>query len=293
MLDFIKYTRFEFRKRKGFCVPKAPNVLTAREYSYRLQGNKLLFRAPTQYHFFRPESEQLTSSWTDNDLENLSIHDLKTYNDTWISRTIFLRKYALYGPWFTGEQASAIFSLTAVAPAIENPSINFLNPRAFETAISGLLTAEYGQTLSDDFSADYVAPMDWQPIKSLPVPAVRFLVQSEPWMQRVTYLCFPVSKNRILTFSFSHQQYAPGDFSKRDAAISPKPAQELIDNIINSVQLTPSPELEQELAEIRKTCPDLSVSENFPPLKWPATVDKTGLKIIEMGSEEKKRALAG
>lgn len=290
MLDLIKYTRFNFRDRKGFCTPKAPEVLSAREYRYCLQGSRLSFRAPTQHHFFRPGSEQLTSSWTEDELENLTIHNLKTYKDSWASRIIFLRKYAFYGPWFTGEQASAVFLLNAVSPTKENPALNFLYPKALETAISGLLTAEYGQYLSDDFSADYIGPINWQPIKGLPVPAVRFMVNSDCWMQRLIYFCFPVSKNRILTLSFSHRQLAAGDFKERDAAISPEPAIKLFDDIINSVELTPSPELEKDLEEVRKSCPDLSLSDSFPPLNWPATVDETGLNIIELNKKCKELA---
>ena len=78
----------------------------------------------------------------------------------------------------------------------------------------------------------------------------------------------------------------------KDAAVSPKPAQELIENIISSVELVPSSKLEQQLAEVRKTCPDLNVSDSFPPLKWPAAVDETGLKIIEL-SEKKRKELVG
>ncbi|WP_078082652.1 hypothetical protein [Microbulbifer mangrovi] len=291
MLDFIKYTRFKFREHTGFCVPKGPNFHSAKKYTYRLQGSEVSFRAPTQYHFFRPGSEQLTSSWKEDNLERLNTRDIKSYDDTWASTAIFQRKYAFYGPWFTGEKARASLYIAAISPVNQQHNLNFLHPRAFEAAVAAFLTADYGH-MHEDGSPDYLGPIDWEPFKQFPVPAARFKVESECWSNRSTMFCFPISSNRILFFYLSHNQSAAGSFEKRNAAISPKPAEELIDNIINSVTFTPSPELARELAEIRKSCPDLSVSKEFPPLKWPATVDETGLNIVEM-NEKQRKALVG
>ncbi|WOX04857.1 hypothetical protein [Microbulbifer pacificus] len=288
MLGFFKYSRFKLRDHRGFCVPKGPDFPSSRKYTYKLQGSSLSFRAPTQIHIGRPGSEQLTSKWKVDDLKDLSPHDTETYNHTWYGRAIFQRKYALYGPWFTGEMAEAGCNLAAVAPKKLNTDINFLHPRAFESALSGYLTADFGYQQDDAGVADYCGPLQWQPIKRLPVPAVRFMVKSEDWSHRAILYCFPISKNRILIFNFYFDQRISGNFAEMDAAISPKPAMELIDNIINSVEFVPSPELEKNLAELRTSCPNLAVSDTFPPLKWPATVDKTGLNIVELRSKQRK-----
>lgn len=286
MLEFIKYTRFKIREHQGFCMPKGPNFKSAKKYKYCLQGSDVSFNAPTQYHFFRPGSEQFTSSWKIDNLEDMSVHNLNTYGNSWSSSKIFIRKYALYGPWFTGEQARATFSVTAISPEDEQFNVNFLNPKAFETALAGYLTANYGYLISEDGSPDYLAPINWEPVAGFPVPTARFRVESECWNDRISILSFPVSSSRILIFRFSFQQSSAGSFEEVDAIISPKPAQELIENIINSVEITPSEELKKELDEIRKTCPDLSVSEEFPPLKWPAKVDDSGLHIVELNTKE-------
>ncbi|WP_156035240.1 hypothetical protein [Microbulbifer sp. HZ11] len=292
MLDFIKYSRFKFRDYRKPCVPKGPNFSSAKTYKYRLQGSAISFKAPKQIHLFRPNSEQFTSNWKDDDLRDLKITEIDTFNDSWASSTILTRKYALFGPWFTGELARADLFLAAICPAKEPKNLNFLHPRAFETAISGYLTADYGCMKSEDGSADFKGPLGWEPIRGFPVPAARFSVESECWDSRNILFCFPVSSNRILMFHFSFDQSAAGTFEEVDAIISPEPAQNLIENIINSIEFSPSPELEKELAELRKTCPDLSVSKDFPPLKWPATVDETGLNIVELNAERRK-ALAG
>ncbi|WP_143735618.1 hypothetical protein, partial [Microbulbifer mangrovi] len=275
MLDFIKYNRLELREHKGPCTPQGPGFKRAHKYTFDLMGSKLSFRAPKQLHIFRPGSEQYTPRWFNDELEAL-----RTGNDptkTWTSRLLFLRKYAFYGPWFTGEKANASFAVSAIAPESPSPNFNFLHPRAFETAISGYLTAEYGHDEWDRGEARYTGPLNWNSIKGLPVPAARLLVQNSIDRHRHFYFFLPVSRNRIITLTFSYNQCISGSFEKRDAAINPKPILELIDQIIDSVEFTPSTELERELNEIRKICPDLSTSKEFPPLKWPATVDETGL----------------
>lgn len=55
---------------------------------------------------------------------------------------------------------------------------------------------------------------------------------------------------------------------------------DLIDAIIDSVQLTLSPECQQAVDEAKKSCTDFSVSPHCAPLKWPAHVDKGGINIV-------------
>jgi len=288
MFDSIKYNRFNFREHEGFCIPKGPKFETARQYTFKLRSNELCFRAPTQVHLFRPGSEQFTSSRRHNDLSPLWLDSFHTYNDTWASLRLFSRQYAFYGPWFTGEKGNVSFSVSAIAPESTPTGLNLLHPRAFESAIAGFITALFGHEERESGVARYTGPIQWNPVKSLHVPAVSFLVQSIKGLHRDPFLCFPVARDRILIFSFSYEQYAGGNISEMDAAISPKPAQNLINSIINSVKFTPSEDLEKELEEIRQTCPDLNVSDSFAPLKWPATVDETGLNIVELNAERRK-----
>lgn len=293
MLNFIKYNRFKIRDHSAPCVPYGPNFSNAKTYTYSLRSSELSFSAPTQVHFFRPGSEQRTPKWKHDDLEKLHNWDISSYNHSWKSRLIFTRKYAFYGPWFSGEKASAAFILGVTAPENENKDLNLLHPRAFETALSGYLTATVGHLHHEsDGEPYYRGPINWKPHPNFPVPAVQFTIVDHDNQRPDYYLCFPVAKDRILTLEFSYSQHISGSKVEKDAAISPQSVQELIENIINSVKFTPSAELKKELEEVQKNCQDLSVSKKFPPLKWPATVDETGLNIVEM-NEKKRKALAG
>ncbi|QKX15815.1 hypothetical protein [Microbulbifer sp. YPW1] len=290
MLDFIKYNPFELREQNGLCIPKGPNFTRARKYTYDLLGSKLSFKAPKQFYLFRPGSEQYTPRWFEYDLESL-----KPGNDptqTWWHSLLFSRKYAFYGSWFVGEKADASFAILAMAPEVPPENLNFLHPRAFESAISGYLTAEYGYDEWGKGVARWRAPLKWKAIDDLPVPAALLHVENTIDMHRTIYFLFPITKDRIISLSFSYHLHASGSFEEKESIVSSKPVLDLINNIINSVELKPSPELEKELAELRKSCPDLNVSKNFPPLKWPATVDETGLNIVEM-NEKQRKALVG
>lgn len=290
MLDFIKYNRFELREHEGFCTPQGPNFKRASKYTYDLLGSKLSFRAPKQIHMFRSGSEQYTPRWFDDDLNVLRTGNAPT--KTWGSSLLFSRKYAFYGPWFSGEKASASFAILAIAPESPPESLNLLYPKAFEAAISGYLTAEYGYDEWSKGTARYKGPIQWQPIADLPIPAVLLQVENSIDKHRFIYFALPVTSNRIVIFRFFYMQHVSGTFEERETLVSSKPLLDLMDNIVKSVEFIPSPEMAHELAEIRKSSPKFSVSETFPPLKWPATVDETGLNIIEL-NEEHRKALAG
>ena len=291
MLDCIKYSRLKFREGNGFFEPKGPKFSNAIQYSFEIIDSTLRFRAPKQLHIFRTGVREFNLHRNQSDLNDLRYDCFHTYKDTWMSQRLFLRQYFFYGPWFSGEKGYTSFSISAIAPDRPLDSINFLHPKAFEAATSGFITALYGQEQWSANIPNYEGPLQWKVKNELPVPAVSFLIRSIKGLQRDQFFMLPVSRDRILVFRFSYEQYAGGNIAEMDAAISPKPAQKLINNIINSVELTPSSELEQELAKIWDICPELSISENVSPLKWPATVDDTGLNIIEL-NEERRKALA-
>ncbi|WP_231758074.1 hypothetical protein [Microbulbifer elongatus] len=293
MLNFIKYNRIKLRDLNTPCVPHGPDFLKSKKFSYKFRSSELKFQAPTQHHLFRSGMEQWTPKWKEDELDQLHNSDIYSHDYTWESRIIFQRKYAFFGPWFSGEKARATFVIGVTTPAKPNGKINFLHPKAFEVAISGYLTATVGHLHHDsDGEPYYHGPVSWKPRLDFPVPAVEFKIEDFESHQPDYYLCFAIDKDRIMTVELTYSQHASGSMSEVDAVISPKPAQDLIENIINSVEFSPSPTLEHELAELRKTCPDLSVSKDFPPLKWPATVDETGLNIVELNAERRK-ALAG
>ncbi|MFD1217127.1 hypothetical protein [Microbulbifer celer] len=162
--------------------------------------------------------------------------------------------------------------------------MNFLHPRAFESAVLGYITAESGHVADESNGTPFQrGPLNWRSIEDMSVPAVVFDVRQTSYHGGGNYrlLFFPISAERIVVFSFSYTQYCTGPLEERDSKISPKPLLELIDNVIASMHFTPSAELQQAIDEVKQQCPDLSVSPECQPLKWPAHVDKDGITIVE------------
>ncbi|MCQ3828653.1 hypothetical protein HXX02_04295 [Microbulbifer elongatus] len=148
----------------------------------------------------------------------------------------------------------------------------------------GFITAQWGHEADEgDGIPNQRGPLNWRPLGRLPVPAVVFDIRQTVYHYGGNYrlVFFPVSAERMVMLSFSFTQYCTGPLEEMDSKVSPKPMLELIDKVIDSVQLTPSVELQQAIDQIKQQCPDLSVSPQCPPLKWPAHVAEDGITILE------------
>lgn len=282
MRNFIKYSPLKLRKQKGLCIPRGPSFASARLIRANLLDNILEFRAPKHSPTSDESIEEKKVSSSIHKLNGRNHSDREMPSQSWKTANLFWRKWAFYGPWFTGDMGTASCHVSGIHTSIPSEHANYLNPRAFETAVLGFITALWGHELYEKGIPYYKAPLNWTPLNQLPVPAVSFGIEATKiptYMDK--YVLFPVSKNRIICFSFSYLQHCSGSQEEIDKKISPKPMQELIDNIIDTIQLTLSPETQSAVDEIKKTCPNLSVSTNCAPLKWPAHVDKDGTTIID------------
>lgn len=282
MRNFIKYSPLKFRKHEGLCIPRGPSFASAKTVKANLLGNILQFRAPRHAPVSTESIEEIKIVSSVYDLDGYSEQHDSMPSQSWESSAIFHRSWAFYGPWFTGHMGTAICHIEGISLSQPNDQLNFLHPRAFETAVLGYTTACWGHDLYDKGTPHYQAPIDWQPLNQLPVSAVSFLMEStKVATYRRRYAFFPVSHDKIICFTFPYRQHCSGYQAELDKKISPEPMQELIDNIINSIQLTLSPETQEAVDEVKKTCPDLSVCPSCTPLKWPAHVDKDGITIID------------
>ncbi|WP_158681551.1 hypothetical protein [Microbulbifer pacificus] len=284
MLDLIKNSSLKLREFEGTCVPRGPAIGNARPVVIRLPQGLLGIDLPKHQPMRNESAEELRIV---KDVEALIGHAHSTNSmpsQSWEHAPIGNRKWAFYGPWFSGFMGQVNFHIEGLNLAKPNSKLNFLHPNGFENGVLGYLSAVWGHELHDEAQSTpyYQSPIDWKPIRILPVPAVQFDVRETVTSgARYRKVFFPVSHDKLIHIHFSYRQACAGSQEEKDQKIDPKPMQNLIDNIIRSIQLTPSPQLEAELAEIRKTCPNLSVSPECAPLKWPADVDKDGITILE------------
>ncbi|WP_288131616.1 hypothetical protein [Microbulbifer sp.] len=283
MRNFIKYPSLKLKPRRGYCVPAGPSFRFAWKRRIDLLGSRLEFRAPG--HAPAP------SRWDEKLGPGPHTHSGALFRtcrlmpgESWEEAALFRRIWDFYGPWFVGRVARV--SCYGTVQRLKQPGkrLNFLHPRAFESAVLGYMTAQWGHEIDEDDGTPYQkAPVSWRPIKNMPVPAVTFDIRRTKSLvgSNSRMLFFPISADQIVQFSFGYSQYCTGPLEDEDSKISPKPLLELIDNVIASMHFTPSAELQQAIDEVKQQCPDLSVSPECQPLKWPAHVDKDGITIVE------------
>ncbi|MCX2778453.1 hypothetical protein OQJ46_13085 [Microbulbifer thermotolerans] len=280
MRNYIKYPPFEWREHKGQCIPRGPSFRWAREVTIRLTNCTLALRLPRH----APEPGGDSGEWRIlpriYELEGRNHNDRRMPSQSWRYEGIVARNWAFYGPWFTGCMGKVHFSLVGLRLSEPNPQINFLHPKALETAALSYITASWGHEVYGS-KPYYQAPLNWTPLHELPVPTLCFdmkrVIQAGV---RYRFIFFPVGRDKLIKISFSCYQYATGTQEEIDARISPEPMLELVENILGSLQVSLSPELQREVDAVREAYPDAAVSPDCPPLDWPAHVDRDGLTIL-------------
>lgn len=283
MLDLIKYSSLRLRNQEGRCSPQGPAFESARNTKVRFPQCTLEIKLPSHSPKRGDGTEQTRILKDIYRLEGRSYNRNIMPSKSWGHEIIASRSWVFNGPWFTGYKGQVSFSMSGINPGIQNPKLNFLHPKGFEAGVLGFLTASWGHRVYDEEQEipEYKAPLNWSPLTHLKIPAAQFDMEVAAPVSRYRFVFFPASRDRLIHIRFSYWQACAGSQQEQDQQIDPKPMQDLIDNIIRSIQLTLSPEMETELAEIRKSCPDLNVSTECAPLKWPADVDKDGFTILE------------
>lgn len=295
MLDIIKYSSLELRKHEGQCIPQGPSFARAKTEKVLLSQCALEFRAPRHSPLRRHAIEQYrVAPGKHYDLEEMSTFGSDFVpSGSWQKVRVCSRTWAFYGPWFTGYMGDVGLSINVVGTTDSNPAVNFVYPTALETAIQGFITAYYGHKVYDKgrLTPYLEGPLNWSPIKGFPVPAVRFdLDEISRRLPRSHYVFCPVSRDRLLAIRFQYLQNCAGKREAMDAKVSPEPMLDLINNIISSIRLTPSPELQAEIDSVRAKCGgEYSVSSECEPFKWPADVGKDGLTILDYREDRYKR----
>ena len=292
MLDIFKYSSLELRKQEGQCIPRGPSFERAKIEEIRLPMCTIAFRAPRHSPSRRHDLEQYGVR-ARYDLERTkSIGSVFVPSDSWQEVDICWRRWAFYGPWFTGYKGDVGIAIHALGTKTVNPGVNFLYPAALEVAIQGYLTSFYGHKIYNKLKLTpyYRAPVNWTPVNGLPVPAVQFDVEeTSSYIQRYRYVCFPVARDRLLIIRLDYEQSCTGNWADKDAKISPEPMLDLINNIISSITLIPTPELQAEIDQAKVACKGkYSVSPKCQPFKWPADVDTDGLTILDYKKDRYK-----
>ena len=297
MIDWIKYFPLEIRNIEKFKkqeTPRGPSFNFATTKEFNIGGSQLCFKTPRH----RP-SQSSYKSFNAGHRSDLLLHRYSEYSrdtmpdDSWLSMPAFSRNFAFYGPWFIGPQYQLGMYINIITPRTPKEDVSFFHPRALENALANHLISLYGHEGSNT-NRSSVAPINWTPNKSLPVPAVVYDIMPAPENNtgsREQIFSFPVTNQHILKVILVHDIY------DQDMALSIEqlkdlfdvtPMEQLADDILKSFKLTLSPEIQAQYDRVKATCPDMSLVEEFAPLKW--STDVNGHPHNELPGIESKTA---
>jgi len=161
-----------------------------------------------------------------------------------------------------------------VSPADIPDGLNYFHPRALEAGIADYLTYFYDDDVWSDGSQTWLAPVNWQPLTDFPCIAARFDANTTREMPTgpECYFVMPVSKQHLLIiYSKISRNNVFSDKKPKPTInewIDLTPFLELANQVLDSVQVTLSPQAQADQEEALRGLEDKSLVKEFPPIKW-------------------------
>lgn len=286
MRNYIKYSPLEWREYKGHCVPVGPSFSWARPKTVTIAGSNVTFTAPNH----ESGTSDLPSDYNHRDPINI----LKDYAckdevpdsiEHWVYGKKLNRYYGFFGPWFTGEMGLVQLYMSVIQPEFPNPDLNFFHPNVFELAVTSYLHFSYGREI--DYTLDrHIAPVNWQTVSGLGVPAARFDLVSNRGngLPDSHSFMIAIGPAQILEFYF---YYYDNSSRLKGLEVSREPMLTLINQIVESVSIELCPE-SQTMCDAVKTEGNnvAQITTEFLPLKWGDSFKWVGLPVDERPKDE-------
>lgn len=255
MIDFIKYFPLKLRQPDQNEAIRGPYFSSLKDITLKVSGNTLRFQTPRH----QPKYDYIPVCVKSRDgIESPFRLINGSANKTWISAIIFGRAYSFWYQWFGGHKGDLNFDISIIKRHDKHVFNGFslLHPRGFEYAITNYLNTLYG--FKDSLGkATYQAPINWRTHSNLPVFSASFDIK--PSNESLLYV-FPISHRHFVKMEFAY--IGIGDKLRQQM-------EALANRIIDSVTLELGPETQSQWDEISAQCADMSLCEEFPPLKWP------------------------
>ncbi|TVZ41884.1 hypothetical protein P886_1235 [Alteromonadaceae bacterium 2753L.S.0a.02] len=270
--------------------PKGPDFSSASSITTNIDGTSIGIRLP-KHSKYRGSGKALQPAPNIKETDLLfrtyfeDSHAERGLQDHWQEADFLYRSWAFCGPLFTGVVATLNLSFRIVKVINYPQDISLFHPRALETVIGDYLTYMYSHLI--DFTRgdiqDYIAPVNWTPLNTLPVCSVKFDVLPQIKRGAYTekhYVFFPLANNLMARLLFHPSSIRAANNEKGSLEVDKKPIGELTDNIVASIQLNLSPAAQTQQDVALEGLPDASLIENYPPLKWDKVSEAEKLKIL-------------
>jgi len=280
------HVKYKLRKAEGLVSPKGPNFARAQTIRCDFDGTVLSFKAPKHRPYFKRVKEYLPERHYqaetirphfrcfDNDNHETPNH-LEYYQ-------LFRRFWTFYGPWFTGTLAELEMHITLFMPVNFDQEFSLFHPRAFEKIVGDYLTHLNAKHINSDGSYHYTTPVNWQPLTQLPVVAARFETAPNKGaiVRNTTYhLFFTLSDQILASVKFDPTRLFNKPKEQLDKEVSEESMIELMNNIIDSFQLTLSDKAKKQQQAALAGLEDASLVKNYPPLDWSGLVAEQKKKL--------------
>lgn len=297
-LENKKFFLLNFRKGNiirapEYCEPKPPSFSRAKKWKIDIEGSKLQFHIPRHNPWIREAGVKFPE-------RNYSYNDLwfkDTYNesfvikDEWQVANILSRNvWQFRGPFLTGMLADISASFMVLRNKATDDSLSYFHPRVFENTVAEFLTNDYSKEKRNGLHK-YIAPVDWKAYNNFPVNSTRFKViinESVPHSFYIAteYFIFALDDNHLAYIVFNHSRHVlnartKADYDKR---VGEKYINESVENVINSIKISLSPEAIVQQKKALEGLEDTSVTPSFPPLKWDRVDSETHDKLENSGT---------
>ncbi|WP_299581309.1 hypothetical protein [uncultured Microbulbifer sp.] len=283
MRNFLKYSGLQLRKVETPVTPVGPDFESAKRKKIIIDGAQVSLILPRhdsgrrKKEKLEPKGDHVRVGYSSRNISNF------IKNEAWESWPILKRVWAFYGSWFVGQLANINFSISAYRWKFQPENTSVFHPKIFELAVTHFLNSSYGYE-TDEGVPWHQAPVNWQVIDSLPVPAAKFRVESKLGYSpsRMQIMQFPVSDKVIVKIQASFGQTCPAHIGILGEEIRDEEMQALLDKVYCSVQLDFGDIDKSGLRNSLQVAGDATLTKSFAPLKWPVYVDKYGKESEEI-----------
>lgn len=268
MLENIKYSALRLRSPQSPVTLEGPGTNSLRPVKLTLGGNILSFCAP-KHRPHKSSFEQISpTNFNSMDFGSRDFSEHIMPDQSWKSRTCFLRAWRFCGPWFTGVLGRVSMSISILEPSKLNKDTSFFHPKVLENTIFNYLSSEHAHK---DKANRVEAPVDWEPLMPFSVPAARFSIKPKHQTNGTQQsIILPISDTHLIEiyFRFSYSYWDDETSSRK--LLDPQPLHELADQIISTLQLELSETSQAQLDRVMAEFPDMKLTETFAPIDWEA-----------------------
>ncbi|MFA7554494.1 MAG: hypothetical protein WCY88_09620 [Spongiibacteraceae bacterium] len=262
--------KLKLRQVNEPCILTGLTIRQAKHYSFTLDGTRISLKVPKHNTELLAEP---VSPKTHYDIEGVHLKEMINTRDGWGALGSVFRSCDFYGPIFGGRLASMSTSVAIVTPRKIEDKVSFFHPRSFEYGVGQLLAFEHGDEHLIDRQA-WLAPIEWQPLTQFESVAARFNV--EPNSLRHTEcrcLALPITNHHLLELKFVinwNVDYQNDNISKEEERnwLDRRNIYQLIDDVIDSLEVTLSDEARAQQAKALEGLNDTSLTTSYPPIDF-------------------------